>query len=160
MGFLFWLFLAGRKSMRPKYLTKDIEMEDLNGFASLEDETFLTMNFKDTTARELQIKLNRVLIENLFIKRENKMLRNEMKYLKETISDKMDEYNARLELIIKFQTKIPKIYYIGLPFGLLGLIIGIFDKNLLYAVAGIGISLTAIAGILELMYGAKTRRAL
>lgn len=141
--------------MKPKPLLKNLEFED---YWDVVPESYIITDFKKFDQLNLMAKLDRIKTENSFLERENQMLRNEIKYLKETISDKMDEHSAHLEQIIKFQTQIPKIYYIGLPFGIIGLLLGILNDNLLYAIAGIGIGLTAVVGILELAYGTKIRR--
>lgn len=112
--------------------------------------SFASMSFK--------VSLDRMKLENSFLQRENSILKDEISYLRGTVSNKMDAHKARLEEIIKLQTQIPKIYYVGTLFGIIGIIFGISKNNLIYTMGGIGVSATAIVGMLELAYGTKIKR--
>ena len=57
--------------------------------------------------------------------------------------------------IVKFQTEIPKIYPTGAIFGVAGTVYGIFTANLIYLSVGLGVTITAITGILEAKINAR-----
>lgn len=57
--------------------------------------------------------------------------------------------------IVKFQTEIPKIYPAGAIFGVAGTVYGIFTANLIYLSVGLGVTITAITGILEAKINAR-----
>lgn len=65
------------------------------------------------------------------------------------------ELNDLQKKIVKFQTEIPKIYYLGAIFGLAGTGFGILTSNLLYLCFGFGVGITAIVGILEAKINAR-----
>ena len=65
------------------------------------------------------------------------------------------ELNDLQSKIVKFQTEIPKIYYVGAIFGAAGTAFGIFTANLIYLSVGLGMAITAIIGILEAKINAR-----
>ena len=134
--------------MKQKQFLIDDEIEE-EAIDYIFDSNEPILNKNSFDLMSLNVTLGRMKIENSFLKRENSILKEDLKYLRENVSEKMDEQSARLEKVMKFQTQIPKIYYIGIPFGILGIIFGALNDNLLYFIGGAGISLTAIVGILE-----------
>ena len=65
------------------------------------------------------------------------------------------ELNDLQNKIVKFQTEIPKIYYVGAIFGAAGTAFGIFTINLIYLSVGLGMTMMAIIGILEAKVNAR-----
>lgn len=97
-----------------------------------------------------------------FYKQQISMMQKHETYLKEEISEKMDEFktlqhktNELQSKIVKFQTETPKIYYVGAIFGIASTVFGGLISNILYIAVGIGIAITALVGIWEVKHNAR-----
>jgi len=100
--------------------------------------------------------------ENELYKQQISMMQEHEKYLKEEISEEMNEFktlqhktNELQSRIVKFQTETPKIYYVGAFCGIMSAIVGGLISNILYIAVGVGIAITAFVGIWEVKQNAR-----
>jgi len=117
-----------------------------------EEEETQTSSVSEFTEKEI---LNEILKEVKKHRGEATLRFDSLDSANEEIIRLQTELNDLQSKIVKFQTEIPKIYYAGAIFGAAGTAFGIFTINLIYLSVGLGMTITAIIGILEAKINAR-----
>ena len=110
-----------------------------------ESQSSITSNDLDIVKKDIINELT------THITNSNKTLKKDIKTETHTIIELQREMNEREKaieelLIVRKNTK--NVYYIGLLTGIAGIVMGMFN-NVMYALAGLGIAITAIVGIYD-----------
>jgi hypothetical protein len=139
---------------------KDVDRELKNeltkgGYGEEIDEEYLTKEYFDKNIGE-SYKLNsEILNEVKKLRGETTPRLNSIDSTNKEMIRLQTELNDLQSKIVKFQTEIPKIYYVGAIFGAAGTAFGIFTANLIYLSVGLGVAITAIIGLLEAKINAR-----
>lgn len=65
-----------------------------------------------------------------------------------SIQHEMIEREKAIEELLITRKNTKNVYYVGLLTGIVGIIAGFFS-NIIYSIAGVGVAITAIVGIIE-----------